>query len=185
MKNIRKRILPVLLSASFLLVSCRKKPETPVQPAVPDIVETTAPSASPSVSPVPENTPAAPAETPAETPASAVSEDTKCDDKDCVAYYVYTYGHLPSNYMTKKEARQRGWSSGALSQMLEGMAIGGDRFGNTEGYLPAEDIYYECDIDTIGRKKRGVKRIIFTAGGGRVYYTEDHYETFELLYGEE
>ena len=44
--------------------------------------------------------------------------------------------------------------------------------------------YHECDIDTIGESSRGAKRLVY-ADDGRIYYTGDHYETFELLYGEE
>ena len=186
-----KKTLPILLSVSFLFAGCRGKPAEPQPtPVIPDIVETTAVPEPPK----PTETPAAveatnaPAETtpePTKEPEPAISEDTRCDDKDCVALYVYTYGHLPSNYMSKKEARKRGWNSGALSKVLKGMAIGGDRFGNMEGYLPDQYNYTECDIDTIGKKSRGAKRIVFADGGVLVYYTEDHYETFELLYGEE
>ena len=66
------------------------------------------------------------------------------------------------------------------------MCIGGDRFGNYEGLLPEKDgrTYYECDIDTLGAETRGVKRIVYSSDGF-IYYTEDHYESFELLYGEE
>ena len=39
-------------------------------------------------------------------------------------------------------------------------------------------------VDTLGADKRGAKRIVFS-NDGLIYYTEDHYETFELLYGEE
>ena len=65
------------------------------------------------------------------------------------------------------------------------MCIGGDRFGNREGRLPKKSgrYYMECDIDTIGASARGTKRIVFS-NDGLVYYTEDHYQTFELLYGE-
>ena len=65
------------------------------------------------------------------------------------------------------------------------MCIGGDYFGNYEGLLPAQKgrKYYECDIDTLGKSKRGAKRIIYS-NDGLIYYTEDHYESFELLYGE-
>ena len=45
-------------------------------------------------------------------------------------------------------------------------------------------IYKECDIDTMGADQRGAKRIVFS-NEGAVYYTEDHYKSFELLYGEE
>ena len=60
------------------------------------------------------------------------------------------------------------------------------RFGNYEGLLPEADgrTYAECDIDTLGADSRGAKRIVFS-NDGLIYYTEDHYETFELLYGEE
>ena len=60
------------------------------------------------------------------------------------------------------------------------------RFGNYEGLLPEADgrTYTECDIDTLGADSRGAKRIVFS-NDGLIYYTEDHYETFELLYGEE
>ena len=87
--------------------------------------------------------------------------------------------------MTKTQARKAGWKKGALSKVIKGKAIGGGPFQNIEGTLPEQYKYYECDIDTIGREQRGTKRIIFSEGGVMVYYTEDHYETFEQLYGEE
>lgn len=115
-----------------------------------------------------------------------ISEDTTCDDQECVAYYLYSYDHLPSNYMTKKDARTYGWEGGALCQVVEGMCIGGDLFGNYDEQLPEADdrAYYECDIDTLGKKSRGSKRIIYS-DDGLIYYTDDHYETYTLLYGEE
>ena len=66
------------------------------------------------------------------------------------------------------------------------MAIGGDKFGNREGLLPKKNgrQYYECDIDTVGKSSRGAKRIVFS-DDGLIYYTDDHYESFTLLYGEE
>ncbi|MCR5616956.1 MAG: ribonuclease, partial [Clostridiales bacterium] len=44
--------------------------------------------------------------------------------------------------------------------------------------------YHECDIDTLGEDSRGAKRIIYS-NDGLIYYTEDHYSSFTLLYGEE
>ena len=44
--------------------------------------------------------------------------------------------------------------------------------------------YTECDIDTLGKDSRGAKRIVFS-NDGLVYYTDDHYDSFTLLYGEE
>ena len=103
-----------------------------------------------------------------------------------VAAYLHEYGELPDNFMTKDEARKLGWDGGSLEKYAPGMAIGGDKFGNYEGTLPKAKgrQYYECDIDTIGADSRGAKRLVYS-NDGLIYYTEDHYETFELLYGEE
>ena len=102
-----------------------------------------------------------------------------------VAAYLNEYGELPDNFMTKDEARKLGWDGGSLEKYAPGMAIGGDKFGNYEGILPKAKgrQYYECDIDTIGADSRGAKRLVYS-NDGLIYYTEDHYETFELLYGE-
>lgn len=105
--------------------------------------------------------------------------------KEDVALYLYTYGELPQNFMTKKEARKLGWEGGSLEPYAPGMCIGGDNFGNYEEILPVEDgvTYKECDIDTLGAEKRGAKRIVFS-NDGNIYYTEDHYESFVQLYGD-
>ena len=122
------------------------------------------------------------------TEEPTLSEDGTYTSKDEVAEYLYLYGHLPSNFITKKEAKKLGWvsSEGNLDEVAPGMSIGGDYFGNYEGLLPMKKgrTYTECDIDTRGAKSRGAKRIVFS-NDGLVYYTDDHYETFTLLYGEE
>lgn len=106
--------------------------------------------------------------------------------KEDVALYIHTYGELPQNFMTKDEARDLGWEGGGLEDYAPGMCIGGDRFGNYEGLLPDADgrSWTECDIDTLGADSRGAKRIVFS-NDGLIYYTDDHYESFTLLYGEE
>ena len=116
----------------------------------------------------------------------AIFEDGTYTTKDDVALYVHTYGHLPENFITKKQAQALGWEGGSLEPYAPGKCIGGSHFGNYEGVLPEKDgrTYTECDIDTLGASKRGTKRIVFS-NDGLIYYTEDHYETFELLYGEE
>ena len=109
--------------------------------------------------------------------------DGSYSSKEDVALYIHTYGELPPNYMTKSQARKLGWEGGSLEKFAPGMCIGGDRFGNYEGLLPEDRNYTECDIDTLGKSSRGAKRIIFS-DDGLIYYTDDHYESFELLYGE-
>lgn len=106
--------------------------------------------------------------------------------KDAVAAYIRDNGCLPDNFITKAEARELGWNGGSLEPYAPGMCIGGDRFGNYEGLLPEKGgrTYYECDIDTLGAETRGAKRIVYSSDD-LIYYTEDHYESFELLYGKE
>jgi len=113
-------------------------------------------------------------------------EDGTYSSKDDVARYIYIYGHLPANFITKKEAEKLGWQGGSLEPYAPGKCIGGSRFSNYEGLLPEKEgrTYTECDIDTLGADKRGAKRIVFS-NDGLIYYTEDHYESFELLYGED
>lgn len=126
-------------------------------------------------------------EIPAEEEKAVIDENGTYTSKEEVAAYIHEYGHLPSNFITKKEAKKLGWVSneGNLDEAAPGMSIGGDYFGNYEGNLPEEKgrDYYECDIDFDGTY-RNAKRIVFS-NDGLIYYTEDHYETFELLYGEE
>ena len=115
----------------------------------------------------------------------SIDKDGSYYSKDEVALYIHTYGKLPSNFITKTEAKALGWEGGSVEQYAKGKAIGGDKFGNYEGKLPSKKgrTYTECDIDTYKKSSRGAKRIIFS-NDGLVYYTEDHYETFTLLYGE-
>lgn len=114
-----------------------------------------------------------------------VTEDGVYDTADEVGLYVHLYGHLPSNFMTKSEARRKGWENGALSRIIPGKSIGGSVFTNAEGRLPSKKgrTYYECDLETTGKKKRGTKRLVYS-DDGLIYVTEDHYETFTLLYGD-
>ena len=44
--------------------------------------------------------------------------------------------------------------------------------------------YHECDIDTLNAKSRGAKRIIYS-DDGQIYYTDNHYKSFTLLYGDD
>ena len=131
-----------------------------------------------------QNAPSEDADTPDET--AQIDEDGAYTIKDDVALYIHTYGHLPDNFITKKDAQALGWLGGSLEPYAPDKCIGGSRFGNYEGLLPEADgrTYTECDIDTLGADSRGAKRIVFS-NDGLIYYTEDHYKSFELLYGEE
>lgn len=107
-----------------------------------------------------------------------VSVDGQYVSKDDVASYIKLYHKLPSNYITKKEAQDLGWQGGPLKSYAPGKSIGGDVFTNRQGVLPRSDKkYIECDIDANGTQ-RGAKRIVYSTDNYKVYYTEDHYNTF-------
>lgn len=128
-----------------------------------------------------------PSEEPAPDPVLPVDEDGWYYDLENVILYLYYFGELPSNYITKNEARDLGWEGGSVERYLEGAAIGGDRFGNREGLLPKADgrTYTECDLYTNGESSRGAERLVFSSDG-LFFYTDDHYETFyELIVTEE
>jgi len=124
-------------------------------------------------------------ETETAEPGETLPENGAYTSKEEVALYLRLYGRLPDNFITKKEAQALGWQGGDLTPFAPGKCIGGDFFGNFEGALPKKKgrTWRECDIDTLGKKSRGGKRIVYS-NDGLIYYTGDHYETFELLYGE-
>ena len=121
-----------------------------------------------------------------ETEALPLDVNGTYDSRDDVALYLHIYGELPQNYITKVEAKKLGWEGGSVEKYAPGKCIGGSSFGNYEGILPQDATYYECDINTLGKDSRGAERLVYTEDG-YIYYTGDHYESFELLYegGEE
>lgn len=126
---------------------------------------------------------AKPTAPPQEPTSSPVKESGEYSSRDEVALYIHLFGHLPANFITKKQARELGWQGGGLQDFAPGCSIGGDRFGNYEGLLPQAEgrFYTECDIDTCGAPSRGAKRIVFS-NDGLIFYTDDHYQSFIKLY---
>lgn len=110
-----------------------------------------------------------------------VERDGWYDSMEEVAIYLTFFDRLPDNYITKREAQALGWDSrkGNLWDVAQGKSIGGDRFGNHEGSLPDGKgrRWTECDIDFDGGY-RGGQRIVFS-NDGLIYYTADHYRTFD------
>lgn len=145
-------------------------PETPPPEETKDF-ETPPETVSPSPGLPPEETPA--------PEAPAIAEDGEYTDPHSVALYLRAYGHLPGNFITKREARDLGWPGGDLWQYAPGKSIGGDRFGNYEGLLPEGTTYRECDLNYAGGP-RGPERLVYGENGS-IYYTGDHYASFEKL----
>lgn len=165
-----KRIITFVLALLMLLALAACAPVN-----IPDFEEDL-----PEVTSSPEET-AAPVET--EPPQDLIDEFGTYTTKEDVALYIHTYGHLPHNFITKKEAQALGWQGGGLDDYAEDKCIGGTYFGNYEGLLPTAPgrKYTECDINTLGEDSRGAERIVFS-NDGLIFYTNDHYESFELLY---
>ncbi len=169
----------LLLAAAlvFALAGCAQTgPEpTPTLTALTEVTPPPSPSQLPSPSPSPTEDPKGNTE--------SLDANGTYDSKEDVALYIHTYGELPDNYMTKDEAEDLGWNGGSVERYAPGMCIGGDTFGNREGLLPEANgrVWTECDIDTLGENGRGAKRIVYS-NDGLIYYTDDHYENFELLY---
>ena len=194
-----KKILSLLLVLLMVLglAACQEAVEVLQDAAeivseLEDISSTSSESTAPTTSAIPSDTTEATTETTTEATAEAttteavhaIDENGSYTTMEDVSLYLYTYGKLPENFITKNEARDLGWPGGSLEPYAPGKCIGGDRFGNYEGLLPTDRQYFECDIDTLGASSRGAKRIVFSEDG-LIYYTDDHYESFTLLYGEE
>ena len=161
-------LLAVLLLAGYFFFGGGESPAPVSESAAPAAAVTAVPEA-----PAPET----------ETQPESLAEDGSYTTKEDLALYIHTYGHLPGNFVTKEEARAAGWEGGGLDDVLPGMCIGGDRFGNREGLLPEAKgrSWTECDVNTLHAKSRGAERIVFS-NDGLIYYTGDHYDSFALLY---
>lgn len=123
----------------------------------------------------------------------AVKESGEYTTKDSVAAYLCKFDKLPSNYVGKNEGKDlyesstgntfSKWNFNPWTTI--GVMIGGDDFNNYASdpdyyheNLP-EGSYSEADVDYSG-SNRGTKRLIYQSGC-IIYYTADHYETFDLL----
>ncbi len=88
-------------------------------------------------------------------------------------------GRLPARYINKDDAGKLGWRPGAdLCRIAPGRMIGGDRFGNREGRLPAAAgrRWTEADLD-YGCGRRNAKRLVFSSDR-LIFVTIDHYDSF-------
>ncbi|WP_027377129.1 ribonuclease domain-containing protein [Kaistella palustris] len=119
----------------------------------------------------------------AEANTSAFSKNSGNIDgltaEKAVIDYVKANRHLPDFYITKSEARKKGWIAAKrnLCDVLPGRAIGGDHFSNREKQLPAGAQYFEADVN-YRCGNRNADRIVFSRSGD-VYLTKNHYKSFQ------
>ena len=194
MKKLRRSLplLILLLVLAFFLYPSENSPASPAAAPVAGTVDSLNLVSSVSPSSAPASSGKESGQTSQGSGTTAVSskdeeellpEDGSYTSKEDVALYLHQYGHLPSNFISKKAAREAGWPGGSLEAYFPGMCIGGDYFGNYEGLLPKAKgrSWTECDINTLGKRSRGAERIIFS-NDGLIFYTDDHYESYTQLY---
>lgn len=167
LRRIAAFLLVVLSIAGIAACTVPKEvfpPDTPTA-AISDVLHTTEPTEIGTAAEI--ELSAKPTAPPQEPTSSPVKESGEYSSRDEVALYIHLFGHLPANFITKKQARELGWQGGGLQDFAPGCSIGGDRFGNYEGLLPQAEgrFYTECDIDTCGAPSRGAKRIVFLNDG--------------------
>ena len=197
--SVRRKIAALIalaLAGILLLTGCSGILETVTEP-LPEVTEnlplatdapekakagaqTEAPAKAPTEKPT-----KTPTEEPTNAPTEAPAEQTgPITEPQAIADYIFAYGELPDNFITKEEAQALGWDSSRnyVSDVAPGKSIGGDRFGNYEGVLPKAKgrTFRECDCNYTGGK-RGGERIVYS-NDGHVWYTNDHYETFTELF---
>ena len=188
--------MALLLALLLLLSGCAEVRET-VTAALPEATEafsvtTQAPAEEPAEKaakatrkPKATKTPkAAKTAKPTKTPKPAAEETGPIIEPQAIADYLFEHGELPDNFITKKEAQALGWDSSRnyVSDVAPGKSIGGDWFGNYQGKLPRAKgrTFRECDCNYVkGRRKDD--RIVWSSDG-RVWFTDDHYETFTELF---
>ncbi len=120
-----------------------------------------------------------------EAPAATPVPEGPITDPRSIADWLFSHDmQLPENFITKKEAMALGWGTRYrnVSDAAPGKSIGGDYFGNYEGKLPTGKgiSYREADC-YYTKGSRNAFRVIYSSHG-RVWYTEDHYNTFEELF---
>ena len=157
-------------AAAEMNITARRKTSAPKTTRTPKPTKTPRPTATPA---------------PTEDPDAEEEPEGPIIEPQAIANYLFKYGCLPDNFITKREAQELGWDRNYLSDVAPGMSIGGDHFGNYEGKLPRIKgrKYYEADCYYVSGR-RGPERIVYS-NDGHVWYTEDHYNTFVELFPEE
>lgn len=122
--------------------------------------------------------------------------------KNEVALYILTFdGELPSNYITKSQAKKRYsdvsyYKESFYAALYDGYSIGGgthDYSNSRPEYgshiseytnrtdLKECDIYDKSNKQIANEENRGGCRLVYTNDGEEVFYTANHYTTFKRV----
>lgn len=130
--------------------------------------------------------------------------DERYTDLEDVMLYIRTFGKLPVNYVIRYEEHVSNYQSlyGYTPDYAEDYdfprSVGDMRdehgedayfgywtFSNYAGQMPDTSQFYMADINiAYPSTSRGNSRIVFSPEEKIAYYTPDHYNTFELWYGD-
>ena len=133
-----------------------------------------------------------------------LDKDAHYTDQDDVALYIRTFGKLPPNYFIRYENDVNlyrnvygyvpdfyddheyfGDLTGLREEYGEDSYFGYWHFSNHAGQLPGYTMFYIADINIWGAGwSRGNDRFVFSPDEKIVYYTPDHFNTYELIYGD-
>lgn len=96
-----------------------------------------------------------------------------------VDWYLKNKKELPDYYISKYNARKKGWKkNNTLDKVAPGYMIGGDRFYNNKNKLPPNHEWYEADFGYIYGYRNDC-RVLYTKDKDRlIFATFDHYDTF-------
>lgn len=114
-----------------------------------------------------------------------INETSYYVTKDDVALYINTFHKLPQNFITKNEFAEKG-----NNEYGSNTRIGGDyfsnKYGNNQYSIYRFSYLIECDIlnhSITSTNNRGEKRILFTDSTYQIFYTDDHYDSFQEYLG--
>lgn len=120
-----------------------------------------------------------------------VSEKKEYYSAEQVALYLYTYEHLPSNFLTKESAKELFGQEYLCIE--EGYNIGGGEFSAEQredyrdwiGNYSGKTSFFECDIypdrgKCISQQTRGTVRLVYSSDYTEVYFTDNHYGQYEI-----
>ncbi|NYJ01899.1 ribonuclease T1 [Nocardioides thalensis] len=151
-------------------------------PPVPETSATAEAEPAPTLTPTPSPTEAeptasdapSPSYSPTTSPTTQAPDDMPATDPDSGLPYV-ALGDLPPEAAQTVDLIDAG---GPFPYDKDGST-----FGNYEGLLPdrPDGYYSEYTVETPGSDDRGARRIV-AGSEGELYWTEDHYESFERIW---
>lgn len=139
-------------------------PDTPTA-AISDVLHTTEPTEIGTAAEI--ELSAKPTAPPQEPTSSPVKESGEYSSRDEVALYIHLFGHLPANFITKKQARELGWQGGGLQDFAPGLLHRRGQVRQLRGAFAASGrkVLYRMRYRHLRSTLTRAKRIVFSNDG--------------------